>query len=102
MRVAECGVQTLGKKLKVNFDVERESWYQIIQHVDKAVNALPGATEAQRKRKQRYASAAAHLNSVRIATRNDVMHPRAAHTEEEAEELFSATRALMQQLATLV
>lgn len=102
MRVAECGVQALGKRLKVQVDVERESWYKIVQHVNNAVDAMPAKTPAQQRRKQKYGAAAAHLNAVRIATRNDVMHPKATYTLDEASVLMDATKQLMQQLAEIV
>lgn len=102
MRVAEFAVKRLGKKLQVPIDVEKEGWYQIIVHVNRGVDALPSRTAAQRKKKQALGAAAAHLNSVRIATRNDVMHPKATYTDEEAKTLFDATKALMQQMAKIV
>lgn len=102
MRVAEFAVKRLGKKLNVSIDVEKEGWYQIIVHVNKGVDTLPAATAAQRRKKQALGAAAAHLNSVRIATRNDVMHPKASYTPEEARTLFDATKALMQQMAKIV
>jgi len=102
MRVVEYAVQRLGKKMHVAIDVDKEGWYQITLHVNKAVEALPTATPRQRRVKQAYGAAAAHLNSVRIATRNDVMHPKATYTDEEAQTLFDATKALMQQMAKIV
>lgn len=102
MRVVEFAVKRLGKKLNVQIDVEKENWYQIIVHVNKAVDLLPTKSDRQRKAKQAIGAAAAHLNSVRIATRNDVMHPKATYTDEEATELFNATKQLMQQMAKIV
>lgn len=102
MRVVEHAVQRLGKKLRIPIDVGKEGWYQITIHVNKAVDALPSGTARQRRVKQEYGSAAAHLNTVRIATRNDVMHPKATYTGEEAQTLFEATKALMRQMAKLV
>lgn len=102
MRVVEYAVQRLGKKLHVQIDVEKEAWYQITLHINKAVDDLPSKTAPQRRTKQKYAAASAHLNSVRIATRNDVMHPKATYTDEEAQTLYDATKALMQQMAKIV
>jgi hypothetical protein len=101
MRVAEFAVKRLGKKLNVAIDVEKEGWYQITVHINKAIDALPAQSTSQRSKKQALAAAAAHLNSVRIATRNDVMHPKATYTDEEAKTLFDATKALMQQMVKL-
>jgi hypothetical protein len=102
MRVAEHAVKRLGKRLQVAIDVEKENWYQVILHVNKAVDQLPSNTVSQRRTKQKLAGAAAHLNLVRIATRNDVMHPKATYTDEEAKEVYDATKALMQQMAGIL
>jgi hypothetical protein len=101
MRVAEFAVKRLGKKLRVEIEVEKETWYQITVHINKKVDALPNGTASQQRRKQALAAAAAHLNSVRIATRNDVMHPKATYTDEEALTVLEATKALMQQMVKL-
>ena len=102
MRVMEIGIQALGKKLKVAINPETETWYQIGEHVDKAIRALPAQTDREKKRKARLAAASANLNAVRIAWRNEVMHPKQTYTREEAHEVYRATRAFMDHLASLV
>jgi hypothetical protein len=99
MRVLERAVQAFGKKLKVKIDVHAETWHQIMLHVNKEVQALPSKTAAQRKKKSGYAEAAAHLQSVRIAWRNEVMHPKQTYTRDEAYEVFNATKTFMAYLA---
>ena len=102
MRVMEIGVHTLGKKLKVGINVETETWYQIMEHVDRAIRQLPAQTEAEKTRKTKLGGASANLTAVRIAQRNEVMHPKQTYTREEAHDVFNATRAFMDQLAGLV
>ena len=52
-------------------------------------------------RKAKYGAVLAHLNSVRIAWRNEVMHPKQSYTREEAHTIFQAVRAFMIYLAEL-
>jgi len=98
MRALEHAVQRLGKKLKVEIDVSTESWHQICLHINKQTEGLPKNTVAQRNKKIAYAAAASHLTSVRIAWRNEVMHPKQTYTREEAFEIFTATKAFMASL----
>jgi hypothetical protein len=106
MRVLEHCVQRFGRKLKITaIDVRRETWYQIMLHVHKQVEALPGgvkATVAQAKRKQRFAVAASRLDHVRIAWRNDVMHPRATYDEKESLDVLTSVRAFLESIVNLV
>jgi hypothetical protein len=102
MRVLEIGVQTLGRKLKVKIDPKKETWHQIILHVNKAVEALPSKASAERKKKSAYAEAASHLQSARLAWRNEVMHPKQTYTRQEAFDIFNASRVFMASLAKIV
>jgi hypothetical protein len=102
MRAMELGVRALGKKLKVTINVEVETWYQIMEHVDGSIKRLPAQSEPEKKRKSKLAAASANLNAVRIAQRNEVMHPKQTYTREEAHDVFNATRLFMGHLAGLV
>ncbi len=98
MRVLEHAVQRLGKKLKVEVDVTTELWHQICLHINKETEKLPKNTAPQRKKKVAYAAAASHLTSVRLAWRNEVMHPKQTYTRDEALDVFNATKAFMASL----
>lgn len=99
-------VQRFGQKLKVTtIDVKRESWHQIMLHVHKQVDALPGGIKAsvsQNKRKQRFSLAASHLDHVRIAWRNDVMHPKETYDNKEALDVLVSVRAFLESIIKLV
>ncbi|MBV1918794.1 MAG: hypothetical protein KUG65_12150 [Sphingomonadaceae bacterium] len=102
MRVMEHCVQRLGRKLKVKVDVDTATWYKIGNGINKAVSAMHAQTAAQQAKKQKYALAYANLDGVRMAWRNDVMHPKATYTEEEARNVFSHVGAFLKSLAPLV
>ena len=63
---------------------------------------MPGKTSRESLRKQKYGLAYANLNGVRMAWRNDVMHPKATYTEEEAQTIFNHVGAFLKALAPLV
>jgi hypothetical protein len=102
MRVLELGVQSLGKKLKVAIDVQNETWHQIILHVNNKIIGLPSKTAKQKQKKSAMAEAASHLQSVRLAWRNEVMHPKQTYTRDEAFDLFNASRIFMNSLAMVL
>jgi hypothetical protein len=101
MRVMELAVQKFGVHLSITLDPRRESWYQIVVHVNRAINAMPAKDVEQVERRARYAMVAAHMNAVRLAWRNEVMHPKATFTEEEATGVWTHVEALMRDLAIL-
>lgn len=103
MRVMELGVQALARKLNVTaIDPGTETWGTIVDHINVALNSLPAKVEAQKQWKAQIGSVIAHLNAVRIATRNEVMHPKQTYTREQGHEVFNATRIFMRDLAGLV
>ena len=103
MRLVELGVRALAKKLKVkSIDPDMENWNTITDHIDKAIRSLPAKTKANKLRKVALAGVSGHLNVVRISTRNEVMHPKKTYTQEEARDLFQATRLFMHHLAGLI
>jgi len=101
MRVMELALRALAMKLKVSIDPEVESWNKITDHANKAVNNLAARTAAEQKRKAKFGAALAHLNSVRIAWRNEVMHPKQSYTRDEAYVIYIAVQAFMNDLAAL-
>jgi hypothetical protein len=99
MRVLELAVQAFGKKLRVQINVEHETWYQILEHVGKAIKALPSKKPNEKARKAALAAASATLDHVRIAWRNESMHPKQTYAPNEALDIFNASRAFMTSLA---
>ena len=66
----QVGVQEFGKKLGVTF-VNEKQWHNILEEVNKAIKALPKdpATIA-------LCEVSANLYAVKVAWRNEVMHPK--------------------------
>jgi hypothetical protein len=102
MRALEAVLRIVAKRLRVAIDPSKENWYQIVQHINKAVDALPSKTGAQAARKQAYGALSAHLNAVRISWRNEVMHPKASYTASEAGDIMLHSKVLLKHIAQLV
>ncbi|HEV7587958.1 MAG TPA: hypothetical protein VGO40_07480 [Longimicrobium sp.] len=97
MRVMEVGVQELGNALGITL-TEEKAWQNILDEVNKAVKALP----KRDPKAPEYALLAANLFNVKLAWRNEVMHPKATYTKEEAERILSATKAFMNELVSVI
>jgi hypothetical protein len=97
MRIMETGVQEFGKKLGVTFTNEKR-WQNILDEIDKKIKALPSKDPKAVKMSQ----ASANLYAVKLAWRNEVMHPKDTYTLEEADNLIRQVKIFMEQLATIV
>jgi hypothetical protein len=97
MRIMETGVQAFGTKLGVAL-ADEKNWQNILDEVNKAIKALPPKDPATVKMSQ----ASANLYAVKLAWRNEVMHPKDTYTLEEADNLIRQVKIFMEQLATIV
>lgn len=97
MRVMEAGVQEFGNRLGVK--VEGENWQTILDRVNKVIKDMKPRDDPLAKV---YAEAAAHLYNVKVAWRNEVMHPKETYTEEEAESIFRNVKTFISDLAELM
>ena len=101
-RVMEHVTKQLGKKFSVP-NVERENWGAILKKVEKDLDNRKNPqthklTNAERDRNQKYSKAVALLMAVKDAWRNEVAHPKASYTEEEAKDVYQHVSAFMRQI----
>lgn len=74
-----------------------KNWQNILDEVNKAIRALnQKAVETKA-----YAAASSHLYNVKLAWRNEVMHPKQTYTHEEAKKLHSAVDTFVRDLALM-
>jgi len=97
MRIMETGVQEFGTKLGVSLANEK-NWQNILDEINKAIKALP----AKDPQTVAMSQASANLYAVKLAWRNEVMHPKDTYTLEEAENLIRQVKIFMEQLAKIV
>lgn len=101
MRVMERGVQTFGGKLgisPVNILGQDKNWQNILDEINRSIKSLP-PTDLITKQ---YANISSNLYNVKLAWRNEVMHPKATYTPDEAEAIFAAVRGFMRELASVL
>jgi hypothetical protein len=99
MRVMEVGLQLFGGKVGVAFP-EAKVWQQILDQANKAIKTMPETSPEEKTTKSNHAELAAHLYNVKLAWRNEVMHPKASYKHEEAEEITRDVKKFMRHLVT--
>ena len=75
-----------------------KNWQNILDEVNKAIKGLDPKSEETKA----LASVSAHLYNVKLAWRNEVMHPKATYTQEESEAIFVSVSTFMGELANTV
>lgn len=101
MRALEMGLQEFGTKLGIQF-ADMKNWQKLLNDVQGAINRLPQTTAAEKEYLGKCQAVHAHLQAVKDAWRNDVMHPRVNYTPEQAIDIFGHASALMRKLADFV
>lgn len=97
MRIMEISVQQFGAKLGVVL-VGEKNWQNILDGINKSIKALPAKDPTTVAMSQ----ASANLYAVKLAWRNEVMHPKDTYTLEEAGDLIRQVKIFMEQLETIV
>jgi hypothetical protein len=97
MRIMEVGVQAFGTKLGVSL-VKEKVWQVILDGINAAIKKLPPKDPATIE----LAQVSANLYSVKLAWRNEVMHPKDTYTLEEADNLIRQVKIFMEQLVNVV
>jgi hypothetical protein len=97
MRVMELAVRRLGDELSVPL-VDEKNWQVILDGVNKAIKSL----DHKEQRTKDFASAASHLYAVKVAWRNEVMHPKQTYTQEQASAIFESAKVFVSELAGIL
>jgi hypothetical protein len=94
-RAMEAAVQALSAKLGMG-NLDRE-WGKLLSEMKGKIEAMP-----QGDLRNRWSENHSLLYHVKQAWRNDVMHPKATYTDEQAMEVYQAMRSFMKNLVPLV
>jgi hypothetical protein len=97
MRIMEGALQKFGEKLGVTL-VGTKNWQNILDETNKAIRGL----NPKDKQTAAYAEASAHLFNVKLAWRNEVIHPKQTYTQEESRDIFNATGVFIRDLSGLL
>lgn len=104
MRVMERGVQKFGDKLNVsliNAMGKEKNWQNLLDEANKTIKTLAEKKPPDPLASQ-YANISSNLYNVKLAWRNEVMHPKDTYTPDEAEAVFFAVRGFMRELASVI
>jgi hypothetical protein len=99
MRSMEGAISFLCGKLGatgLNKDGKPLPWGILVSNIQGKIDEL------QSNDKDQWLKIIALLNSIRIAWRNDTMHPNRKYTEDEAQAIFSSVKSFMKAAAVLV
>ena len=94
MRAMEGSLQLLASSIHL-VDIKK-AWGPLLSDIAGKIAEMPRG-----ERRDAWSRSHSHLYHVKQAWRNDVMHPKATYTEEEAREVFAAVRSFMRHLAAL-
>jgi hypothetical protein len=97
MKVLEIVLQVFANKIGAKFNPEKEYWKTINDNINGKINAMDPSLELTKK----YQSASAYLNNVRVAWRNEVMHPKAEYNQEEASEVYYCVEVFVTHLSKI-
>jgi hypothetical protein len=97
MRIMEVGVQKFGAALGVALAVEK-NWQKILDEINKKIKTM----NHKAPRTVELSEVSANLYAVKLAWRNEVMHPKDTYTLEEADSLIRQVKLFMQNLAKVI
>ncbi len=97
MRALELAVQRFGSELNITLVTEK-NWQVILDQINAAIKKL----DAKDAKTKKYAQAASHLYNVKVAWRNEVMHPKQTYTFDEAKAIFDNAKTFINDLASIL
>lgn len=99
MRALEVGLQCMAKAHSVDF--ANTNWQNVIDQIDKKVNAMLPATHGAdwKAQQQFYSEACVHFRMLKNAWRNYAMHLHERYDEERALEIWQSVRSFLRHLA---
>lgn len=100
MRALEIAVRQLAKRLELTI-TPQTTWRQLTDQMNPKIRNMPAATEAQKTKRNKWEAASTNLHHVGSIWRNNTMHPAASYTQDEARDVFNATRVFMNGLCEL-
>jgi len=96
----EYAVQRIGISVTGVPTIKDENWKNIVDLIRKEIKIrFPKEKDEERIR---WESILGYLETVKVAWRNPTMHPKQTYTEEEAESIIGAVKALMRELAKII
>jgi hypothetical protein len=95
-RASEVGLKTLAKTVGIG---QQSDWGAYIRLIEKALDTRAKAAGKRSPDEEFYSETSAVFDRLRRAWRNPTMHPDRSYAEEQAGDIYAATKSLLQQLS---
>ncbi len=96
-RAMERATAKLAKRMRVGR--RDDDWQGLLKAINKAVDAMPYGTKAEREKRAPYAEAAGFSFQFKEAWRNPTAHPKKTYKRQEALDVLNGARAFMDAVA---
>lgn len=99
-RVMEIAIHRLARRLGITPDA-KDNMGSMLGKMTEPIRQLPDKTEAQKRKKEKWAECRTNLYHVKMAWRDPSSHGKQSYDDKEAADIFKRVQDFMQQLATL-
>jgi hypothetical protein len=100
-RAMEIAIHRLARKLKVTLNA-KDNMGSMLGNMTEPIKNLPDKTEAQKRRKEKWAECRTNLYHVKMAWRDPAHHGKQSYDDTQARDILVRVKGFMQQLATLL
>ena len=94
-RSLEALTKTLCRHLRIGGVRQNATWHELSARIDGHIKSMPEKSLKQREKRRMVSAISASLSAIRVAWRNDVMHPGPLSNLDEAEKIFRYTLDIM-------
>ena len=101
-RAMEIALRRIAGKLKGVTVGPKDAMGDVLRNMAQPIKDLPAQTNAQKRKKERWAECVLNLSHVKTAWRDPGSHGRQSYDEKQARDILERVRGFMQQLATLL
>jgi hypothetical protein len=100
-RAMEIAIHRLAKKLKITVNA-KDNMGSMLGNMTEPIKSLPDKTEAQKRKKEKWAECRTNLYHVKMAWRDPAHHGKQSYDDKQARDILVRVQDFMQQLATLL
>ena len=100
-RAMEIAIHRLAKKLHLQPHA-KDNMGSLLANMTDPIKNMPDKTEAQKRKKEKWAECRANLYHVKMAWRDPSSHGKQSYDDKQALDILERVRGFMQQLATLL
>ena len=101
-RVMEIALRRIAGKLKGVTVGPKDTMGDVLRNMAAPIRDMPAQTNAQKRKKERWAECVLNLSHVKTAWRDPGAHGRQSYDDRQALDIMERVKGFMQQLATLL